>query len=271
MSRPTNLGRLFYAPVLLACKMPLRIYFLCCFSLFLPLIVVAQGNDLARQDLARNVSFNQIYLDSLASIEKGNTISQYFAGLYRQTIIITNDYAKHQTQAVQSFAFRLDDAFIPQFFQAHEAYLKGKEIPANWETYYQSDSLNSLQYQFLGMNAHINGDLHLALIQQFGYDSIKEHKRDLMSFQKVLNSIVDSIYGQTKAYPELKIFHDLTLGTNRIMAREMVRHWRRRQINLALLYYHKPKKYQRRLAHVQSLKAKWDKAVLAHFHGTKSR
>jgi hypothetical protein len=120
------------------------------------------------------------------------------------------------------------------------------------------------------MNAHINGDLHLALIQQFGYDSIKAHKKDLMSFQTVLNKIVDSVYEQTKAYPELKIFHDLTLGTNRIMAREMVRHWRRRQINLALLYYHKPKKYQRRLQHVQSLKVKWDKAVLDHFHASKA-
>jgi hypothetical protein len=87
-----------------------------------------------------------------------------------------------------------------------------------------------------------------------------------MSYQKVLNKIVDSVYEQTKTYPELKIFHDLTLGSNRIMAKEMVRHWRRRQINLALLYYHKPKKYQRRFKHVQSLKAKWDKAVLEHFH-----
>jgi hypothetical protein len=54
------------------------------------------------------------------------------------------------------------------------------------------------------------------------------------------------------------------------MAREMVRHWRRRQINLALLYYHKPKKYQRRYKHVQSLKTKWDKAVLDHFHASKA-
>ncbi len=204
------------------------------------------------------------------SIEKGKTISQHFAGLYRQTVIITNEYAKTKDQFASDFILRLDDAFIPIFFQAHEAFIKGQEIPANWKTYYQTGSLNSLQYQFLGMNAHINGDLHLALIQQFGYDSIKAHKKDLMSFQTVLNKILDSVYEQTKTYPELKIFHDLTLGTNRIMAREMVRHWRRRQINLALLYYHKPKKYQRRLHHVQSLKAKWDKAVLEHFQASKA-
>lgn len=214
--------------------------------------------------------FNQSYLDSLLSIEKSQTISKHFAGLYRQTVLITNEYAKTKDQFASDFILRLDDAFIPIFFQAHEAFIKGQEIPANWKTYYQSDSLNSLQYQFLGMNAHINGDLHLALIQQFGYDSIKAHKKDLMSFQTVLNQIVDSVYAQTKNYPELKIFHDLTLGTNRIMAREMVRHWRRRQINLALLYYHKPKKYQRRLQHVQSLKVKWDKAVLDHFHASKA-
>lgn len=213
--------------------------------------------------------FNQSYLDSLLSIEKSQTISRHFAGLYRQTVLITNEYAKTKDPFASDFILRLDDAFIPIFFQAHEAFIKGKEVSANWKTYYKSDSLNSLQYQFLGMNAHINGDLHLALIQQFGYDSIKAHKKDLMSFQTVLNQIVDSVYAQTKNYPELKIFHDLTLGTNRVMAREMVRHWRRRQINLALLYYHKPKKYQRRLQHVQSLKVKWDKAVLDHFHASK--
>lgn len=242
--------------------MPLRILFLLLFSPILSLTTNAQ----ALAKTTKN-AFNQSYIDSLGAIEKGSSISTHFAGLYKQTVLITNAFANTQNTAAQDFTIRLDDAFIPIFFQAHDAYLKGKEIPANWKAYYQYDSLNSLQYQFLGMNAHINGDLHLALVQQFGYDSIKAHKKDLMAFQKVLNTIVDSIYEQTKAYPELKIFHDLTLGSNRIMAREMVRHWRRRQINLALLYYHKPKKYQRRFKHVQSLKAKWDRAVLEHFHG----
>ncbi|MEY2903537.1 MAG: hypothetical protein RLY89_2643 [Bacteroidota bacterium] len=246
--------------------MPLRIYLLLLFYLITFLPIKGQG----LTDTAKHLQFNQSYLDSLLSIEKGNTISKHFAGLYRQTVLITNQFASTQNTAALDFTIKLDDAFIPIFFQAHDAYLKGQEIPDNWKAYYQTDSLNSLQYQFLGMNAHINGDLHLALIQQFGYDSIKAHKKDLMSFQTVLNKIVDSVYEQTKAYPELKIFHDLTLGTNRIMAREMVRHWRRRQINLALLYYHKPKKYQRRLQHVQSLKVKWDKAVLDHFHASKA-
>ena len=244
--------------------MPLRNYLI--FFLFLPWNLWSQD---ATNQQGPN-QFNQTYLDSLLSIEKSRTISRHFAGLYRQTVLITNEFAKTKDPFASDFILKLDDAFIPIFLQAHEAFIKGQEIPANWKTYYQSDSLNSLQYQFLGMNAHINGDLHLALIQQFGYDSIKAHKKDLMSFQTVLNKIVDSVYEQTKAYPELKIFHDLTLGTNRIMAREMVRHWRRRQINLALLYYHKPKKYQRRLQHVQSLKVKWDKAVLDHFHASKA-
>lgn len=244
--------------------MPLKIYLLLIIGSMLQLAVMGQ----ARNDSEKQNQFNQSYLDSLLSIEKGNTISKHFAVLYRQTVIITNEYAKTKDEFASNFILKLDDAFIPIFFQAHEAFMNGKEIPSNWKTYYQTDSLNSLQYQFLGMNAHINGDLHLALIQQFGYDSIKAHKKDLMSFQTVLNKIVDSVYAQTKNYPELKIFHDLTLGTNRIMAREMVRHWRRRQINLALLYYHKPKKYQRRLQHVQSLKAKWDRAVLQHFHAS---
>lgn len=243
--------------------MPLKNYLLC--LLLIPWNLWAQ--DATNKQV--HYQFNPSYLDSLFSIEKGNTISKHFAGLYKQTVLITNEYAKTKDQFASNFILKLDDAFIPIFFQAHEAFKNGKEIPANWKTYYQTDSLNSLQYQFLGMNAHINGDLHLALIQQFGYDSIKTHKKDLMSFQTVLNKIVDSVYAQTKTYPELKIFHDLTLGTNRIMAREMVRHWRRRQINLALLYYHKPKKYQRRLHHVKSLKAKWDKAVLEHFQASK--
>ncbi len=264
IAAPTQLGRLFYCELLLNCKMPLKNYLI--FFLLLPWNLRAQEPTNQQEPN----QFNQSFLDSLLSIEKSQTISRHFAGLYRQTVLITNEYAKTKDPFASDFILRLDDAFIPIFFQAHEAFIKGQEIPANWKTYYQSDSLNSLQYQFLGMNAHINGDLHLALIQQFGYDSIKAHKKDLMSFQTVLNQIVDSVYAQTKNYPELKIFHDLTLGTNRIMAREMVRHWRRRQINLALLYYHKPKKYQRRLQHVQSLKVKWDKAVLDHFHASKA-
>lgn len=218
------------------------------------------------QNVSAQACYNKIYLDSLDHISNGNTISKHFARLYLNTILITNEFAETQPENVRHFIFSLDSIFIPLFFVAHEKFISHNTVPSNWAYYYKFDSLNPLQYQFMGMNAHINGDLHLALVEKFGYDSLKKYSKQLLSFQKVLNKIVDSIYTTTKDYPHLKLFHCITLGTDQIMARKMVWHWRRRQVALALLYYKKKHRYLKRKTHLQKLMLQWDERAIKYFN-----
>lgn len=121
MAAPIESGRLFYCRLLLNCMMPRRMYLLLVFSLFIHLGILGQGV----LDASKQSQFNQTYLDSLLSIEKSRTISRHFAGLYRQTVLITNEFAKTKDPFASDFILRLDDAFIPIFFQAHEAFIKG--------------------------------------------------------------------------------------------------------------------------------------------------
>lgn len=209
--------------------------------------------------------YNKTFLDTLNAIANGGTISSHFAKLYYNTILITNEFAKKQPETVRQFVLGLDSVFIPIFFEAHRQFVESKLIPKNWQAYYQYQNGNVLQYQFMGMNAHINGDLHLALIEKFSYDTIQKYQRNLLSFQKVLNKIVDSVYSNTHQIKNLKTFHILTLGTDKMLARKMVWHWRLRQVRLALLFYKDPVSYQKKRMRVEKQMRYWNHRVLRYF------
>lgn len=209
--------------------------------------------------------YNKAFLDTLNAIANGGTISSHFAKLYYNTILATNEFAKDQPETVKQFVLGLDSVFIPIFFEAHKQFIEAKSIPKNWQPYYQYQNLNVLQYQFMGMNAHINGDLHLALIEKFSYDTIKKYQKDLLSFQKVLSRIVDSVYSSTQQIKNLRTFHILTLGTDKMLARKMVWHWRLRQVRLALLFYKDPVAYQKKRKRVEKQMHYWNQRVLHYF------
>ena len=117
----------------------------------------------------------------------------------------------------------------------------------------------------MGMNAHINGDMHRGLIDAYSHDSLKKYKHDLLRFQKALNIFFDSVYASTFKYPRLRKMHRLTLGLDRLAGRKMILHWRRRQIHMALLYYKNPVRYARRLIRLQKLISRWDRRIIDLF------
>jgi hypothetical protein len=213
-----------YLSVLLCCM-------LCCW----------QSTVRAQQD-----AYNTALLDTLQQIENSNTASKHFAGLYKKAIQITNVYAHGQPQAVKDFIFGFEAAFGPKFFAAHSMASMGKPVSNVWQAYYADSGLNPLQYQFIGMNAHINGDMYKALIEEYNFDTLKKYQYHLIKFQKAFNTFFDSIYTTTKVYKKVSSLHLLTLGLDKNYGRQMVLRWRKRQVKLALWYYAQPKKFERR-------------------------
>lgn len=63
---------------------------------------------------------------------------------------------------------RLDVVFANLFFSALDAFLKGLPVPSSWQALFEARNqtgIDRIQFALAGMNAHINHDLALALLQ----------------------------------------------------------------------------------------------------------
>ena len=63
---------------------------------------------------------------------------------------------------------RLDVVFANLFFSALAAFLKGLSVPSSWQALFEARNqtgIDRIQFALAGMNAHINHDLALALLQ----------------------------------------------------------------------------------------------------------
>ncbi|MBS1511542.1 MAG: hypothetical protein JST86_11915 [Bacteroidetes bacterium] len=190
--------------------------------------------------------FNDALLDTLEHIAAQETPAKYFAQLYHGIIEKTNDYAATLPDSVQRFVFRFESLFAPFFFQSYNKYIHHEQPDAPWVRYFDSVPKNPLQYMFIGMNAHINGDMCLALVNQFSYDTIKKYRVPLLHFQSVLNAYFDSVYTGGWHYHRVCELNLLSFGADRQLGKYMISHWRKRQERLALLYYSHPLRYQRK-------------------------
>jgi hypothetical protein len=210
--------------------------------------------------------YNANLLDTLQQISKTNTPAKYFAKLYYNAIAITNVYAATKPDSVRAFIFGFESVFAPTFFKSYRDFIAHKPQVFAWQRYYADTSLNELQYQFMGMNAHINGDMWLALKDKYSYDTLKKYRQSLLQFQKTLNVFFDSIYISSKGYKKIKWLHLLTLGTDRIIGRRLILHWRKRQGQMALLFYSAPKKCVRKQTYLKKRMIHYDQFAVNWIH-----
>jgi hypothetical protein len=206
--------------------------------------------------------YNAALLDTLQQIAQSNTPAKYFAKLYYNAIEKTNAYAATKPGNVRTFIFGFESLFAPTFFRSYRDFITHQPQVFAWQRYYADTALNELQYQFMGMNAHINGDMWLALKDKYSYDTLKKYRQPLLQFQRTLNVFFDSIYVSGKRYKKIKRLHLLTFGADKMIGRQMIFHWRKRQERMALLFYSNPEKCARKLKFIKKRMKHYDRFAL---------
>ncbi len=208
--------------------------------------------------------YNAALLDSALLITKSNTPSVHFARLYYPNYIISN-YANQQPLHIKEFIFAIEASFYHLFFAAHHNYISKNTQSPIWKSYYSTPNLNELQYQFLGINAHINGDMWVAITSNFTYDSIKANAHYLFNFQKQYSHYFDSIYALSYRYKKVRYLHHLTLGLDKYYGRKMIYRWRKRQVKLAMLWYSNNPKCLRKVKRVQRKMNRLNRFAIKYF------
>lgn len=211
---------------------------------------------------AQEFPYNKEILDTLNMIKEGSSLSKDFASMYYKSIEISNNQLSSLSSSAKEFIIRFESSFAACFFKQH--FNKQNQLPVNevWKTFFSDTTYNKLQYQFIGMNAHINGDIWVALVNTHKVDSILKYKIQLLDFQKSFDLLFDSIYKLTFDYSKVRLLNTISLGLTKPYGKKMIYRWRKRQILLAIAYYTNENKFNRLYNRIKRKKAYYDKFAL---------
>lgn len=115
---------------------------------------------------------------------------RYFGELYLQTTLSADLYIASLTGQDKLLMETLEERFAIYFFRAIDSNKKGAEVPDEWKNYFNG-KYSPLQLKLMGANAHINGDLWQALVNNFSLAGIKQ----LTPIYKNYNRSITKVYG----------------------------------------------------------------------------
>lgn len=202
-------------------------------------------------------------LQQLDSVAKSPSPARYFAVLYLETTGRAIAFYQEARPAEKEFIERLELNFAGYFFRA--ATQPPGELSQVWKPYFSDSSLSAFQYQLLGINAHINGDIWQALVTGFTPEELRVHRRHFTRFQQGLKKQFCQFYwDNVNTTPVTRLLHAGTGGLSRIFGIMMLSRWRKRQYRLARFYYSDPGKFSRLLQKITRKKERLDRLVFRH-------
>ena len=188
-------------------------------------------------------------LQKLDSIRNSPSVSRHFAGLYFNTSSKAINFFLHKPEKERMFIQKLETSFADYFFRSANAFAEGTTVPEEWKAYFKDTSLTPLQYQLLGINAHINGDIWQALVSAFSLEEIQNGKKSYFEFNRELINQYKEFYNwSVSENASIKLLHTATAGFDKLYGEKMLKRWRKRQIKLAILYYSDNKKFQNQIS-----------------------
>ncbi len=189
-----------------------------------------------------------LLLQRLDSVQRNSSVSKYFAELYFKTTVEAANFFLNRNKKEKDFIARLEIRFASFFFQAAEAYRIGLAIPIEWDSYFNNPDLLPIQYKLLGINAHINGDIWQALTSEFSLQEIQQNKESYLKFEKGLLKVYRDFYNESfEESGKIRLLSNITVRLDKLYGKLMLGKWRKRQIELAILFYTDKDKFNDRL------------------------
>jgi hypothetical protein len=120
---------------------------------------------------------------------------------------------------------RLDVVFANLFFSALDAFLKGLPVPSSWQALFEARNqtgIDRIQFALAGMNAHINHDLALALLQtdqeqQITPNALSPQHTDFESVNGIIETVLPNAL-QVLASDQLGVLAEDTGKIGRLLA-----------------------------------------------------
>ena len=200
-------------------------------------------------------------LDSMAATAD---LHRHFAKIYTTTVLQSMQHYQRATENELYFIRRFEHLFAGYFIRA--AASRGQEPGTEaWQAYFHDSTLSPLQYQLLGINAHINADLSATLATVFTVEELQTHKKTFIRFQKGLKTQFKQFYRKNIQATRLtRTLDKLTLGLARTYGSVMMASWRKRQFRLAIWKSTHPEKEAWLKRKTDRRKERIDRLILRH-------
>ena len=200
----------------------------------------------------------------LDSLSNTNRLSRHFARLYTETVLLSLQHYQSAGSREREYLRRFETAFADLFFRADTS--QGKDVGGEaWTAYYSDTSRSPLQYQLLGINAHINADLSAALIRSFTLEELHIFQNDFLRFQRGLRQQFHRFYKENIGVnPTTRLFGELPFGLARTWGQNMMGRWRKRQYRIAVTHYSAPEKSAKLLRKTARAKERTDRLILRY-------
>ena len=131
----------------------------------------------------------------------------YFAALYQKVTIHVKEKLGTGYFDDDKRMEQLDVVFANRYLEAYFDYTQGKSTTRSWKTTFDATGDNSLivlQHLLLGMNAHINLDLGIAVSELTTKSTIDDLHSDFNKINDILNSLVEEVQNDlAKIWPTL--------------------------------------------------------------------
>lgn len=211
---------------------------------------------------AQQVDNTTRLLKELDSISNSASVSRHFANIYFETTVGAVNFFGSADKRVQELIERLELRFAEYFFLSANAHRDGHPIPEVWKAYYADSNATSLRYILHGINAHINGDIWQVLTTEFSANEIKELKSAYLSYQRGLLKNYRTFYAIAfESNMKMRKIHVASLGLDKWYGKLLLARWRKRQMQIAQLFFSDKEKFEKRLKKLKQKKTHIDDLI----------
>lgn len=125
-----------------------------------------------------------------------NLRAGYFAILYRQVTVRVKEGILNGAFDDNARMEKLDVLFASRFIDAFDNYYSGLPVTQSWQVAFDAAADSQpviMQHLFLGINAHINLDLGIAVVETAPGTALPAIQNDFMKINEILASLVAGV------------------------------------------------------------------------------
>lgn len=204
------------------------------------------------------------YLQLIDSIAHTTGIPSHFARIYSKALENIATGTQGMDSATASFIKKFENAFAESFLNACLDNESGNlSATSEWKCLFSNPNAKPWQLVLLGVNVHVNMDFWQAMVNNFSEQKIRQHKKQLLACKSSIAKVYSQFFDMLIAENEyVRFINSFTNGLAKKLGEKLVYKWRRRNINLAVMFYDNHEKFKRGWAIIKRKKQKIDQVIL---------
>ena len=216
---------------------------------------------------ADDCKFELSYLKQVDSIAQSTGMARHFSLIYSHAMRNVAEQVQSMDSNAMFFIKKFEIRFADYFLTAALDNKNGDlAATSEWQCFFSHPGARPWQLILLGVNTHTNVDFWRSLVDNFSEKEIRRNKKQILACQYSIAKVYYEFFDLLIAdKPYVRFINSFTKGLAKKIGERIIYKWRRRNVNLAILFYYDHKKFERRLAATNRKKQQIDRLILRKY------